>query len=436
MSLNDLCKNFGVLGKVSVYNPEFNNVNSLNNDASLFNKFIEYAKQDSLSLYTALSQAQQLYNNDFNIDIVDVLSTSTLSLKIFRKRFLKINIPILKNLEDMFIRASYFGGATDFYKAIGKLLYYFDVNSLYPYAMKKPMPLNLIKKYTLEESSQIDLRSFFGFLKVKVTITKNDKLVNPMLPCKYQGKTIFPYGTWIGTYFSEELKAMLPLGYKFEVLEAMEFSKCNLFSDFINHFYEIKKNAKGASRFIAKLHLNTLYGYFGRKQDNIKTITIRNIDLPYYILNYRIKNIININEFYSSLLIIKENDIELNKYLNVLLSNNNKKIPLKFNSFIMSNVAIASAVTAYARIHMIQFKNNENCFYTDTDSIFTDKPLDIEFIGKDLGQMKDEMDGIVIDKGIFMGIKKYGYQYTSPLENNKTIDKSIISPLATLAFAR
>ena len=434
VSLNDLCKNFGVDGKISTYNPEFNNIDLLNNNIDLFKTFVEYAKQDSLSLYEALSNAQLLYNNDFNIDIVDVLSTSTLSLKIFRKKFLKTNIPILKSLEDMFIRASYFGGATDFYKAIGKLLYYFDVNSLYPYAMKKPMPLNLIKKYTLEESSQIDLTKFFGFLKVKVTITKNSKLINPMLPCKYQGKTIYPYGTWIGTYFvaSEELKAMLPLGYKFEVLEAMEFDKCNLFSDFINHFYEIKKNTKGATRFIAKLHLNTLYGYFGRKQDNINTITIKNSDLPYYILNSIIKNIININEFYSSLLIIKENDIELNKYLSLnIYSNlmtNNKKI--KFNSFIMSNVAIASAVTSYARIHMIQFKNNENCFYTDTDSIFTDKPLDIEFIGKDLGQMKDEMDGVIIDKCIFMGIKKYGYQYTSPLENNKTIDKSIISPLA------
>lgn len=432
VSLNDLCKNFGVEGKVSNYNQDFNNLELLKGNIELFSKFITYAKQDSLSLYEALFRAQEIYNNNFNIDIVDVLSTSTLSLKIFRKRFLKIKIPILKSLEDMFIRESYFGGATDFYKAIGKLLYYFDVNSLYPYAMKKPMPLNLIKKYNKEESQNIKLTEFFGFLKVKVTCTKNSKLVNPMLPCKYQGKTIFPYGSWIGTYFSEELKAMLPLGYKFEILEAMEFDKCNLFSDFINHFYEIKKNSTGSNRFIAKLHLNTLYGYFGRKQDNIITITVKNVDLPYYILNYRIKNIININDHYSSILIIKENDIELNKYLNVLLSTKilNNKLPLKFNSFIMSNVAIASAVTAYARIHMIQFKNNENCFYTDTDSIFTNKPLDLEFIGKDLGQMKDELDGVVIDlqrRGIFLGIKKYGYQYQDSLRRGVLTDKSVIS---------
>ena len=89
----------------------------------------------------------------------------------------------------------------------------------------------------------------------------------------------------------------------------------------------------------------------------------------------------------------------------------------------MSNVAIASAVTAYARIHMIQFKNNENCFYTDTDSIFTDKPLDIKFMGKEIGLMKDEMNGIIINKGLFLGIKKYGYQYLDAEGN--LIDTSV-----------
>ena len=54
---------------------------------------------------------------------------------------------------------------------------------------------------------------------------------------------------------------MIPLGYKFEILEAVEFSRYKLFDSFIEHFYEIKRNAKGVAKFIAKLHLNTLYGY-------------------------------------------------------------------------------------------------------------------------------------------------------------------------------
>ena len=40
------------------------------------------------------------------------------------------------------------------------------------------------------------------------------------------------------------------------------------------------------------------------------------------------------------------------------------------HSFVKSNVGIASAVTAYARMHMIPFKLNNDVYYTDTDSLF------------------------------------------------------------------
>jgi hypothetical protein len=46
------------------------------------------------------------------------------------------------------------------------------------------------------------------------------------------------------------------------------------------------------------------------------------------------------------------------------------------------NIAIASAVTAYGRIHMSQFKDPKfmskydyNLYYSDTDSIYIDRPL-------------------------------------------------------------
>ena len=43
--------------------------------------------------------------------------------------------------EDSFIRRAYYGGHTDTYKPYGEDLYYYDVNSLYPFVMKEfPMP--------------------------------------------------------------------------------------------------------------------------------------------------------------------------------------------------------------------------------------------------------------------------------------------------------
>jgi hypothetical protein len=80
------------------------------------------------------------------------------------------------------------------------------------------------------------------------------------------------------------------------------------------------------------------------------------------------------------------------------------------------NVAIASAITAYARIHMSQFKNNPNfnLYYSDTDSIYIDKPLPPEFISStELGKLKLEN---VLNDAIFLAPKVY---YLETIEGKK-----------------
>lgn len=57
---------------------------------------------------------------------------------------------------------------------------------------------------------------------------------------------------------------------------------------------------------------------------------------------------------------------------------------------------VASAVTSYARILMTPYKLNTDIAYTDTESIITTKPLPSHLIGKELGQMKDELEGGII----------------------------------------
>ena len=130
-----------------------------------------------------------LYSN-ITVDVLSVLSTSSLALKIFRSHFLKINIPIIKENHDKFIRHSYFGGATDYYKAYGENLYYYDVNSLYPYVMLKDLPLEIIEK--INDLSNIKLKDFFGFALAEITCPEN--IQNPLLPFKHKGNTIFPKG--------------------------------------------------------------------------------------------------------------------------------------------------------------------------------------------------------------------------------------------------
>lgn len=72
------------------------------------------------------------------------------------------------------------------------------------------------------------------------------------------------------------------------------------------------------------------------------------------------------------------------------------------------SVAISAATAAYARIVMSQFKKpgqDFKLYYTDTDSIFIDKPLDPSFIGPELGKMKLEY---ILDESVFLASKVYG----------------------------
>jgi len=160
-----------------------------------------------------------------------------LSLKIYRTKFQEDPIFILPSNIDNFIRNSYFGGGTDVYKAYAELVHYYDVNSLYPYAMLKPMPYNLIKKH--KNMYNIKLENFFGFIEVEVLCPLD--MARPVLPFHFNGKTIYPVGSWKGVYFSEELKAVESLGYKFKLIKGYEFTKANLFESYIKYFYEIKK---------------------------------------------------------------------------------------------------------------------------------------------------------------------------------------------------
>ena len=192
VSLNDLCSILSVPGKTSIYKPEYHHISLFNNgNDKRLEEFKEYSLQDSNCLYDCINKLQEIYINDYNVDITTILSTSTLSMLIFRSKFLRVKIPVLKRIDDAFIRQGYFGGATDYYKMKAENIYYYDVNSLYPFALMKAMPYELVRKFKIFENN-FNLNTFFGFLKVEIISSKDIKI--PLLPCKHRGKTIYPTG--------------------------------------------------------------------------------------------------------------------------------------------------------------------------------------------------------------------------------------------------
>lgn len=86
---------------------------------------------------------------------------------------------------------------------------------------------------------------------------------------------------------------------------------------------------------------------------------------------------------------------------------------------VSQSVPIAAAITAYARMYMNELMHLENYkyYYTDTDSLVTDKPLPSKYIGNELGQLKLEYSNF---KGLYVSPKLYLIE----LNDRKTIVKA------------
>jgi len=278
--------------------------------------------------------------------------------------------------------------------------------------MCNPMPIEFLGE---TEGNTVNLENIFGFAEARITTPNNLEI--PLLPFKLFNETLHPLGSWIGIYFSEELKTIAKSGYKVELIKVYNFSKATIFTKYIQYFYNIKRNSIGAMRAISKLHLNTLYGYFGRSKTLIETKNVYTRDLAQYYGVHAIFSEIKINKDISTILMSSNLNYEL---INEIKDETNLDLITSFR-MIKSNVAIAAAVTAYARMEMMELKLlliklGIKLYYTDTDSFFVDKELPSYLIGDDLGQLKDELSGGWIKKGYFLGVKKYGYLD----DNNKT----------------
>ncbi|MGO1421719.1 MAG: DNA polymerase [Staphylococcus equorum] len=361
----------------------------------------EYLNRDLISLLSVIAKANESLLDQYYIDLSKCLSASSMAMKIYRTNFMKTSIPILPPHIDKAVRTSYRGGATEVYRCYGKNLYYYDVNSLYPAAMLNPIPYNF-----LGVKENIDLDNFFGFITVDVYAPES--IFNPFLPYKDEntGNILYPHGKFSGTYFSEELKLARSKGYEFTLKRGYEFSKKELFKDYVNHFYDKKINSNGGERFLYKLMLNSIYGYLGRDIEQLKTEIIKKSELNNINQEYFIHNYVDLDE--NNFLITR--DLIPSRELQQMY-----KIKPRYNTEnpkTHSNVAISSAITSYARMIMVPVKTDIDNppFYTDTDSIAVGKKLPNKLVGKSLGQFKDVLNGSTMSEALFLASKMYGYK--------------------------
>lgn len=238
-------------------------------------------------------------------------------------------------------------------------------------------------------------------------------------------RTIAALGSYDDMIFSKEMDNAIKIGYKFDILWGYTFTPGLIFDTFVDDLYLIRQTYPKSDpmNYIAKIILNSLYGRFGMN-DNFNDIQIIDpIDLPNIEETYKylIVDIVDIGD--KVLIETEQNDYQAE---NQLEQHN-------------VNIAISSAITGYARIHMSQFKNNNDykLFYSDTDSIYINNELNSDLVSNTvLGKMKLEY---ICNKGIFLAPKVYGVITTEGntiikvkgLTKN-VIDKMNITELETL----
>jgi hypothetical protein len=153
-------------------------------------------------------------------------------------------------------------------------------------------------------------------------------------------------GTWIGTYFTEELKLALEMGYTIKIMSGVLYEKGNVFEKYLHTLYSMRlEHPKGSPiNMLCKLLMNSLYGKFG--MDPVMTVGIvetakealkRNVFPEDFI---SITDDLNIN-FYTKI---------FNQNIDFLNVNDEKKIVKRS---LLISLPIAMPTTSYARIELI-----------------------------------------------------------------------------------
>jgi len=277
----------------------------------------------------------------------------------FRHRFMRHEIYIHNNVEVIEMeRESYRGGRTEaFY--IGRLpqdkYYKLDVNSMYPFVMRERLyPTKLIrfeKNPTLSGLMRA-LKRFFVIAHLRVRVNK------PCVGIKTE-RLIFPIGEFDCVLTSPEIELVLKHGQILRVYKYAIYEQHRIFVDYVDFFYSLKekyaREGNGAYKQISKLFLNSLYGKFGQKVRYLEKIGECEHDDGYEVV-----------------IDLETGERTTYRFLNGEIWVESKEYYESENSF----VAIASAVTAYARCYLwslIEKAGMENVFYTDTDSLIVNE---------------------------------------------------------------
>jgi hypothetical protein len=293
-------------------------------------ELIEYNEQDCRCLWECID----IFYRETGVQSE---TFATHSMKMFRKDHLHSLIWKPRQEVTDFVRPSYHGGRVEVFKSQHENLTAYDVNSMYPYVMQFPMPVEYLgESRTLSDSK-------YGFIDATVFIPDREYI--PTLPYR-NGKLYFPVGLMRGVWTAAELHAAEERGATIQTIhKAHYFHTDAIFKEYILKLYKLKKTAAEPTRTISKFLLNSFYGKFG--QNPTKKVYCTESEAPH-----------------GAWPIITPCGDPTGYAFFERTSNAAYLLP-----------HLASAVTSAARLHLLSSLSDAS-FYCDTDSIFTTETIE------------------------------------------------------------
>lgn len=297
------------------------------------NDCVTYCQRDAEITYKFTAAMLEQY---YNLGLYKIKATLPgMAIQFFKQEFYFKEFPRINSYCKRLFRRGYYGGRVEVYQTglIEGDIQHYDVNSLFPSVMKK---FSYPELSSLEVKTDPDLERegmFEGYLNVPYS-------KYPCLPIRDE-EILFPVGPVFGCWPYPEIRQLLKDGGSIvNVRECVEFEETeNPFDRYVDFCYQQRlKSANPIEKEFWKLMLNSLYGKFG-SHGEIETI-------------------------YDDEVVKVGGEA---KY---------------------SNVVWSAYVTSYARLHLLKFlRSTTECYYTDTDSLFTPDLLPTSTV---LGELKRE----------------------------------------------
>jgi hypothetical protein len=364
-------------------------------------------------------------------------TVASLSMKMFQQCFLEdilYSSPLEIQKKE---RLSYKGGRNDVFKKIfnnaNQKLYYYDINSSYPSSMLENMPYQVEKVIKCKETKMTieGINSHYLYLARHKYIGNHKNFIPNML-IRYNDKLLALKESGYSYHWGCELIEAINSNCDIWITEIIKYSAKPLFKSFSEFFYNERLKNKASNPTLAMFYknvLNNLYGKFGQAQHTHKKICNNKYEIS-KILSNKNHKLVNFSLIGEKLMLeyIKYDDEHTN---------------------IGSLVRFAAYITALSRCKLSKIIRNvgyEHIYYCDTDSIFTDKKPDAEFIDNNvLGKWKLEHE---CNKAYFIAKKTYytehegkssckakgitqslmiGDDYNLLLDSTKSVEKEIMN---------